>query len=163
MKTDRLFVTDADSAIFDVVRNDPTTRTTVAAFLRAGGGGGGGGLTTEQVDDRVAALLVPGTGISLAYNDAANTLTISNSGSIQTAEDVDDRVAALLLAGTGISLSYNDVANTLTIASTVTSNSFTNSETQPSSPILGDRWYKPSTTKLYTYVNDGSSSQWVEF
>jgi len=35
--------------------------------------------TDERVDDRVAALLVAGTGISLSYNDGANTLTISES------------------------------------------------------------------------------------
>ena len=35
---------------------------------------------SEAVDDRVAALLVAGAGISLSYNDASNTLTISNAG-----------------------------------------------------------------------------------
>jgi hypothetical protein len=34
----------------------------------------------EQVDDRVAALLVAGTNITLNYNDAANSLTINASG-----------------------------------------------------------------------------------
>ena len=43
-------------------------------------GGGGSGLTTEQVDDRVAALLVAGSNVTLTYNDAAGTLTIASSG-----------------------------------------------------------------------------------
>ncbi len=34
----------------------------------------------ESVDDRVAALLVPGTNISINYNDVANTLTINATG-----------------------------------------------------------------------------------
>lgn len=38
------------------------------------------GLTTEEVDDRVAALLVAGIGIAIDYNDPANTLTINTSG-----------------------------------------------------------------------------------
>ena len=42
--------------------------------------GSGGGLTTEQVDDRVAALLVAGTNVTLTYNDAAGTLTVAASG-----------------------------------------------------------------------------------
>ena len=42
--------------------------------------GGSGGLTTEQVDDRVAALLVAGTNVTLTYNDAAGTLTVAASG-----------------------------------------------------------------------------------
>lgn len=35
------------------------------------------GLTTEEVDDRVASLLVAGSGINLNYNDNSNSLTIS--------------------------------------------------------------------------------------
>lgn len=70
--------------------------------------------TNETIDDRVAALLTAGSGITLTYNDVANTLTLSTvPASID--EAVDDRVAALLTAGTGITLTYNDVANTLTI------------------------------------------------
>ncbi len=36
--------------------------------------------TDERVDDRVAALLQAGSGITLTYNDAGNTLTISATG-----------------------------------------------------------------------------------
>lgn len=36
--------------------------------------------TNERVDDRVAALLVAGTNITLTYNDGAGTLTIDSSG-----------------------------------------------------------------------------------
>lgn len=36
--------------------------------------------TAERVDDRVAALLVEGSGISLTYDDGANTLTIAATG-----------------------------------------------------------------------------------
>jgi len=38
------------------------------------------GLTTEEVDDRIASLLVAGTGIHITYNDSANILTINTSG-----------------------------------------------------------------------------------
>lgn len=36
--------------------------------------------TNERVDDRVNGLLVQGTGVTLTYNDVANTLTIDGSG-----------------------------------------------------------------------------------
>ena len=36
------------------------------------------GLTTEEVDDRISNLLVAGSGISISYNDNANTLTLSS-------------------------------------------------------------------------------------
>lgn len=74
----------------------------------------------EGIDDRVAALLVAGTNVSLSYDDVANTLTISAGtpapGDITGFnEAVDDRVAALLIAGSGISKAYNDSAGTLTL------------------------------------------------
>jgi hypothetical protein len=34
---------------------------------------------SEAVDDRVSALIIPGANIGIVYNDAANTLTISNT------------------------------------------------------------------------------------
>lgn len=40
----------------------------------------GSGLTTEQVDDRVAALVVAGTNMTITYNDGAGTLTFDAAG-----------------------------------------------------------------------------------
>ncbi len=40
---------------------------------------------------------------------------------------------------------------------------FTSSASAPSSPSEGDRWYYTTDGILLTYVNDGSSSQWVQF
>ena len=39
-------------------------------------------LKSESIDDRVNSLLVAGTGISLTYDDNANTLTISGPGNL---------------------------------------------------------------------------------
>ena len=79
------------------------------------------GFTNELVDDRVAALLVAGTNITLTYDDTANTLTIAASGgSSYTDEQAMDAIAAMLTQGTGITLTYNDVANTLTVATSIT-------------------------------------------
>lgn len=43
--------------------------------------------TNERVDDRVNALLVAGTNITLTYNDPANTLTIDAAGGLATIEN----------------------------------------------------------------------------
>ena len=40
---------------------------------------------------------------------------------------------------------------------------FTSSSSAPSSPNEGDRWYYTTDGVLLTYVNDGTSSQWVQF
>ncbi len=39
---------------------------------------------------------------------------------------------------------------------------FTSSSSAPSSPAAGDEWLDTDNGLLYTYVNDGTSSQWVE-
>jgi hypothetical protein len=39
---------------------------------------------------------------------------------------------------------------------------YTVSNTPPSSPSLGDRWFDQNTAREYTYINDGNSNQWVE-
>ena len=86
--------------------------------------------TDERVDDRVAALMTPGTNITMHYDDIAGTFTINANGLTgnttddllegannlyHTNERVDDRVADLLVAGNNITLTYNDTAGTITI------------------------------------------------
>lgn len=56
--------------------------------------------TNERVDDRVGSLLTAGTGISLSYDDNANTLTITGS-----AQYGDSDVQSYLSGGAGLSLS----------------------------------------------------------
>jgi hypothetical protein len=71
-----------------------------------------------------------------------------------------------LVAGSGVSLTTDPSASpykTLTIAATGGSGAtFTTSSTAPTSPAAGDRWLHSTTGVLYTYVNDGDSSQWVD-
>ena len=47
---------------------------------------------SESIDDRVAALLVAGTGITLTYNDGAGTLTIANTGLGGSTGSTDNRI-----------------------------------------------------------------------
>lgn len=38
--------------------------------------------------------------------------------------------------------------------------SFTNGEIEPADPILGDRWFVPTTSSLFTRINDGTDDIW---
>ncbi len=77
--------------------------------------------TNERVDDRVASLILNGTGLTWNYNNIANTLIGNVSlGPFSTTdlaeginlyytdERVEDRVSGLIQNGTGISWVYND-------------------------------------------------------
>ena len=76
------------------------------------------GIDTEAAIDAVAAALRAGTGISVAYNDPAGTITIANTAAAVgfDPEDAVDAVAAAMTAGANIDITYNDAANTLTVA-----------------------------------------------
>ncbi len=116
---------------------------------------------SEAVDDRVAALVVASSNISVVYDDGGNSLTITATGVAQSShthtasqitdfsEAVDDRVNALLVASGGITLTYDDSANTLTIfsASGAGGGSYTDEEAQDAiGGILTD-----SATIAWTY------------
>lgn len=78
----------------------------------------------EAAQDAIAALLVGASGVSLSYNDGANTLTITGGGSGGLdAEAVRDAIGVALI-GTGlITVTVNDALDTITISTTATANS----------------------------------------
>lgn len=76
------FMSGADKTKLDGVATGATANATDAALRDRATHTGAQPVATisdfaEAVDDRVAALLVPGANITLAYNDTANTLTIA--------------------------------------------------------------------------------------
>jgi hypothetical protein len=83
-----------------------------------GAGGGGAALTGEQIQDLIAAMVVEGAGIDVVYDDAAGTLTITNTiGAGYTDEQVRDVMGVALAAGSRISIAVDDAGNTITISS----------------------------------------------
>lgn len=75
----------------------------------------------EAAQDAVSTMLAAGTNVSLSYNDAANTLTITSTGA--DAEAIRDAIG-LAMVGVGVvSVVANDAADTITISSTATVNS----------------------------------------
>lgn len=70
--------------------------------------------TDERVDDRVGSLLTAGTGIGLSYDDGANTLTITNTATVDT-ESIQDIVGGMVTGNTetNITVTYQDADGTL--------------------------------------------------
>jgi hypothetical protein len=80
----------------------------------AGVGGSGSSGDAEFVLDTVAAGLV-GDGVTVTYDDAGNTITLTVTGSVDT-EAVYDAIAAAITAGSGIVVTNDDAANTTTVS-----------------------------------------------
>lgn len=68
-----------------------------------------GTVSSETIDDRVAALIVAGSNMTITYNDVANTLTFDATGSTYTDEMAQDAIGVMV----GTSLVYNDAGATL--------------------------------------------------
>ncbi len=68
---------------------------------------------SEAVDDRVATMLVAGANVTLVYNDAANTLTISSLGGGGGGTLGDGNYGDVTVSGTGTIITINDASVTL--------------------------------------------------
>jgi hypothetical protein len=107
-----------------VVSNDTTlsgdssskvpTEHAVKAYVDALGGTIPSGYSDENARDAIGAALVAGSGISIAVNDGADTITIANTAAY-TDEQAQDAVAAMIAAGThtGLTVTYNDAGNAM--------------------------------------------------
>lgn len=73
-------------------------------------------VSDEIIDDRVAALMVAGTGITLTYNDGSNTLTVDTTITQYTDEMARDALGVALTAGTGVTITPNDGSDIITVA-----------------------------------------------
>lgn len=160
--------------------------------LASGGGGGGGGgyvndgdyvdivvsfggtvwtikdgqVTLAKMATLPAETLIGNANLSGAATPQALTpvqvksmLNIDSSDIADFVETVLALLSSSLVAGTNITISPNS-AGQLTIATSAPK--FTNSSSAPASPREGDTWFDPDTGILYRYINDGTSSQWVE-
>lgn len=71
---------------------------------------------TEAAQDAIAALLAGASGVTLNYNDAANTLTITGGpGGGLDAEAVRDAIGVALVGAGNVSVVVNDALDTITI------------------------------------------------
>lgn len=81
---------------------------------------------TEAAQDAIAALLQGASGVTLSYDDEANTLTITGGGAgggTLDEEAVRDAIGVALVGAGLINIVVNDAADTITISTTATQNS----------------------------------------
>jgi len=114
----------------------------------------------RDVSGNFAAGTITATLTGNATN-VSGIVSLANGGTGQITANA--AVNALLPAQTGNTGKYLTSNGTDTSWSTVTAgSSVTTSATAPASPTAGNQWYDTTTGIIYTYVNDGTSSQWVQ-
>jgi hypothetical protein len=96
----------------------------------------------------------------------ANTLIIKRSAVAGRVPTTGDLQLGELAINTNDGKLYikrdNGTASIVEIGAGSGGTTFTSSSTAPSSPSSGDEWLDTDNGILYTYVDDGTSSQWVE-
>ena len=103
-----------------------------------------------------------------SVSDTIHTLPATTGTLLNTASNYVSGISGAtgsisFVAGSNITITQN--GSTFTFASTGGGgggSGFTYSSSAPGTPSLGDRWMDSDTGKEYVYVNDGSSSQWIE-
>jgi len=82
-----------------------------------------------------------------------------NYADLENKPSVNVTIAGYITGSSNLSLAAN--TNILSIATTRSNAEFYFTDTPPSSPQVGDRWVHSETGVLYTYIDDGNSTQWV--
>jgi filamentous hemagglutinin len=125
-----------------------STNTTSGALTVVGGIGATGNINAGNI---IAGSI---RGDHIWANGASLATTITGTYS-------NTNVAAYL---TGSISTGNITALSLTATGIVTGGSIrkTTSLTAPASPVVGDQWYKQDTDVLYQYINDGTSTYWID-
>jgi len=108
-----------------------------------------------------AGLILGSTGKDALYINTTGNVSIPAPSS-GTALTVDGSAQTGALTVTG----NENVTGTLTVTGDVLAPNilnFTASASAPGSPNVGDRWVNTSNGVQYTWFNDGSGNQWVQF
>jgi|SRR5208282_4436696 len=108
--------------------------------------------TTQTVNAQVAALAAA---IAAAPKSSSSGSSITSLSMEQLSDWLTN---GIITAGQFVQWSGANWTNV-----TVSGINFTASPTAPASPKVGDRWVNTSNGVQYTWFNDGSGNQWVQF
>jgi len=88
--------------------------------------------TDEEIQDIVGTMLSGSGATSVAYDDAAGTISISSTdtdtNTQRTDEEIQDVIGGIISGSGATTVSYDDVANTITVSSTDTNTQLSDSD-----------------------------------
>jgi hypothetical protein len=106
-----------------------------------------------NINSTVMNVNVPVSGMTFIGNISAPNIVYSVNGITG---------AVGLTAGSNITITQSGLTFTISSSGGGGGSGFTYTASAPGSPAIGDRWIDSDTGKEYVYVNDGTSSQWIE-
>jgi hypothetical protein len=98
-------------------------------------------------------------------NGTSNVRVVSSGGNVAIGIGGTSNVAVFSTTGqfvTGLISATGNIIGGNVISGGARVYRYTASATAPAAPVAGDHWYATGTDKIYMFVNDGTTSQWVD-
>jgi hypothetical protein len=98
-------------------------------------------------------------------NGTSNVRVVSSGGNVAIGIGGTSNVAVFATTGeyvTGLISASGNITGGNVISGGARVYKYTASATVPSNAVAGDHWYATGTDKLYMYINDGTTNQWVD-
>jgi hypothetical protein len=92
-------------------------------------------------------------------NGTSNVRVVSSGGNVTVGVGGTANVAVFSTGGLSVT---GNITGGNVISGGARVYKYTASATAPSNGVAGDHWYATDTDKLYMYINDGTSNQWVD-
>jgi hypothetical protein len=98
-------------------------------------------------------------------NGTSNVRVVSSGGNVAIGIGGTSNVAVFATTGqfvTGLISASGNITGGNVISGGARVYKYTASASAPAAPVAGDHWYATGTDKIYMYVNDGTTNQWVD-
>jgi len=98
-------------------------------------------------------------------NGTSNVRVVSSGGNVAVSVGGTSNVAVFASTGeyvTGVISASGNITGGNVISGGVRVFKYTAAASVPSNAVPGDEWYATGTDKLYKYINDGTTNQWVD-
>lgn len=92
-------------------------------------------------------------------NGTSNVRVVSSGGNVTVGVGGTANVAVFSTGGLSVT---GNITGGNVISDGARVYKYTASATVPSNAVAGDHWYATGTDKLYMYINDGTTNQWVD-
>ena len=102
------------------------------------------------------------SGNAATATSATTATNIAGGGAGQVPYNTASGATSFLAAGTAGQVLQSNGTSAPSWSTVTAGSSVTTSATAPATPTAGNQWYDTNTGIIYTYVNDGTSSQWVQ-
>jgi len=149
----------ASGTVTSIATTSPITGGTITSTGTIGINAASANTASFVVQRDASGNFSAGTITASLTGTASISTNLAGGGAGQVPYNTGSGATSFLAAGTAGQVLQSNATSAPTWTSRV---NYTASSSAPSSPAVGDHWYDTDDAALLVYINDGSTSQWVE-